>query len=131
MSESNKLPKTMPDMEHAFNIDIKGALTHKTFSGAFKYRIPNIKMRAAAAKKLAELNSGLEESLDPTVLNLHYMVSYLRVTLVETPEWWTNADFGYELYDSNVIKAVYDNVSALEQEWTETVWGPSKADAKE
>lgn len=130
MNKSNNLPKTLPDMEYEFTLDVKGDLTQKQYSGNFKYQIPTIKMRAVAEKKRAELNSGLEDSLDPSVLNIHYMISYLIVTLVDAPTWWMESDYGYDLYDTNVIRALYDRVAEIEKGWIDTVFGPEETDGK-
>jgi hypothetical protein len=51
------------------------------------------------------------------------MVSYLRYTITESPKWWKGADLGYELYDENVVKAIYEAVLDFETTWLKAVWG--------
>ena len=123
MSKSKKLSHTIPDMAYDFTIDVEGSLTKKQYAGDFKCRIPTLKMRAQAELKNAELNRGLEKDIDPSIAQCHYMVSYLRITLTEAPEWWRKSDHGYELYDSNIVSAVYSVVMEFEEKWMKTVWG--------
>jgi len=87
-------------------------------------------MRAQADKRRAQLNAGLEENLDPTVRAFHYMISYLRTTLDVYPEWWRDSDFGYDLYDANVIQKVYDEVMTFENAWLAEIWGEKVGKAK-
>jgi hypothetical protein len=124
MNQSKDLPKALPAMELDINFNIEGNVTRKTYSGDFKFRIPNLKARAQADRKRAELNGPIEERfLDPTVANFHTMISYLRFTLVESPKWWRDSDHGYDLYDSNVVSELYSQCTNYENSWMEQVWG--------
>ena len=131
MSKFEDLLKDLPDTEHDFVIsNLVGNLTKRSYSGSFRCKITNVKTRAAIAKHRAMLNSGLDSGLDVGTTNLHHMISYLRYSLLEMPKWWKDADCGYELYDVNVIEAVYDNVLEFEKKWLESVWGPEKAETQ-
>lgn len=133
MSDSSKLPKELPSMEYEFSVEVKGNITGKMFSGNFKYRIPNLKAKALAERKRAELNGGMDAMLDASVLQLHYMIAYLRFSLLEDsmPQWWKENDYGYNLHDYNVVREVFDKVEAYEQKWLKSVWGdPSESGKK-
>ena len=134
-----KLAKELPPMEHEFELEEEGNITGATYSGKFRCKIPNVKTQALIAKHKAMLDGGFE--LDLKTHNLHYMISYLRYTLVEPnpkkgieagyPEWWAQADLGYDLYDVNIIEKVYKTVLDFEKDWLEKVWGPEKEEEKE
>jgi hypothetical protein len=125
MSEEQKdLPKKLPDMEIIFTVDnLEGKLSKKVFSGEFKYRMPTLKGRAQADKMRADLNGGLDAALDKSVLNFHYMIAYLRFSLAEFPDWWKRSEYGYNLYDYNVVEEVYKRCSDFEKDWMLKVWG--------
>jgi len=110
-------------MEYEFSIETKGDITGKSFAGNFKYRIPNLKAKALAERKRAELNGGMDAMMDASVLQLHYMIAYLRFSLVETPKWWEENDYGYNLHDYNVVREVFERVEEYEQKWLKSVWG--------
>ncbi len=126
MSKSNDFPREAPSREFEFPIDIIGNESGKRRKGDFTFAIPNLKRRAMADKKRAELNGGFEIALNPEVLDLHFMIAYLRFTLVEFPKWWKESDFGYDLDDYSVIKGIYDKCEAYQKEYTEAIWGPQE-----
>lgn len=135
------LAKELPSMEHEFEVDVQGAVTGIQYKGTFRCKIPNVRTQAMIAKHKAFLNGGFDRDLDLGTLNLHHMISYLRYTLIQPdkkketpagyPDWWHDADLGYELFDINVIEAVYQKVLDFEQEWTEKVWGPQGEEEEE
>lgn len=113
---------TLPSMEHTFTIDVKGSDTGKQFQGTFTYRRPNRKAKSDAAKLAARLNEDLK-NLDEDTKFIHEVLASLRYTLIETPDWWKNEDFGLRLYDDNVTFEIYKACVNFENEWTEKVWG--------
>lgn len=123
MSNIKDLQKSLPDMTHRFEVDMKGQLTNLSYKGDFVCKIPSAKDQSAIAKHKAYLNGGFDDGLDVGTKNLHHMISYLRYTLKEFPKWWEDNDLGYELYDVNVIETVYGFVLEFEQSWMEKVWG--------
>jgi len=131
MSNSKTLAKDVPSREYEFSVEVEGKVSRTTYSGDFKFKIPNLKTKALADKKRAELNGGLDLALDVSVLELHYMIAFLRFTLSETPPWWREADYGYDLEDFNVVKKVYDEVEKYQESWMETVWGKDEEDGEE
>lgn len=128
MSNSKTLAKDVPSKDYEFYVEVEGKVSRTTYRGDFKFSIPNLKLKALADKKRAELNGGLDMALDTSVLELHYMIAFLRFTLSEMPPWWKEADYGYDLEDFNVIKAVYDKVEEFQKGWMAQVWGKEEED---
>jgi len=136
MSNLDSLPKSVPDPIVEFSIDVEGNVSKHKYSGNFKFKVPNLRARAMAEKEKTRLNEGLGKSiecpdckkvigntLDETVLDFHAMYSYLRYSLVEYPEWWKNSNYGYELYDSNVLTELYLKAVKTEADWLKEIWG--------
>lgn len=116
------------DCKGEFQIDIVGIQTKKRFMGDFKCQILNIKDRAKVERHNAMLNGGDGAGISGSILMLHWMLSYLRYALIETPKFWEESDQGYELNDANVIKEIYENVIEFENEWHESIWGKVKGE---
>lgn len=123
MNKNKSLNGDIPPTTSDFMIDVEGNITKKRFVGEFSCKIMNKKDTAMVAKHRAYLNGDMADFVDPLVLRLHMMISYLRYALTEYPKWWKEADLGYELYDENVIKEVYDQVLNFEEEWYKQIWG--------
>lgn len=130
MSNSNPLPKDIPSMEHTFYLDLEGDTTKKRWRGEFIYKIPNLRMKAATDKMRAGMNGGFDATLDISTLQFHEMIAYLKFTLVEVPTWWKEADWGYDLYDYNVVKTVFNTAADFYDEWIEKIWGKDLKDEK-
>lgn len=113
---------TLPSMEKTFTIDVKGSDTGQQFQGTFTYKRPNFRARSNAAKLAARLNEDLKNIDDDTKF-MHNVLADLRFSLIETPEWWQQSDFGLNLYDTNVILDIYRVCVEFENAWTEQVWG--------
>lgn len=128
MNKIKHLPKTIPSKDFEFSIDVQGTLSSEKYVGSFKCKIPSLKEQAQIAKYKAFLNGGLAESLDKSIVNLHHMVAYCRFTVTQAPEWFVETDYGYDLFDQNVVEEVYHKILKFEEEWLETVWG-KKEDA--
>lgn len=124
MSNIAGMKKSLPSIENSFSISVEGNLTKEQFDGNFICKIPNIKTQAAIAKHKAMLNGGFDDGLDISTRNMHHMISYLRYTLTEMPKWWKDEDYGYNLFDINVVESVYYKVLDFEKAWYEEVWGP-------
>lgn len=117
--------KEVPSTETDLQIDVIGDVTKKRFIGEFTAKIPRKKEQCLIDKHRAFLNGPSPEQLSPETLRFHHMISYLRYTLddKQIPKWWKESDLGYELYDENVVKALYDKVLDFEVEWLKEVWG--------
>jgi len=127
--------KALPSMEFTFTVELKGTETGKAYSGTFTYKRPNLRSKSDIAKMKARLNEDLR-NLDEDTSFVHGIISNLRHTLQKYPEWWLECDFGYELYDVNVILDIYKECRKFEDDWFEAVWGnqeeekPKKKEAK-
>ena len=109
-------------MEHSFSIDVEGSETKQKWTGKFTYKRPNLRIKSDISKMTARLNEDLK-NLDDDMQFLHRVISNLRFTLTTSPEWWKEADFGFELYDTNVIFDIYREVQKFEDDYFEKLWG--------
>ncbi len=123
MNKFNRLNKEVPPTEETFTISIEGELTKKLYAGDFTCRIPRRKDQCMIDKHRAFLNGDVVDQLSPDTLRFHHMIAYLRYTIVDSPKWWKESDLGYDLYDENVVKEVYDAVLKFEVNWLTAVWG--------
>lgn len=126
MSNFNKLNKDVPDsLSPEILVDVVGDVTKKRFVGSFQCRIPRKKEQCLIDKHRAFLNGPSPEQLDPDTLRFHHMIAYLRFTIdgANSPKWWRDNDLGYELYDENVVKNLYDQVLDFEVKWLTEIWG--------
>lgn len=131
MNKIKHLPKSIPDRAKEFEIKVKGALTGEEYEGEFKCQIPRLREQAMIAKEKAFLNAGFDATLDKAIKSLHHMVAYLKHTIKDAPDWFMQTDYGYDLYDTNVVEEVYHSVLKLEEEWLETVWGKKEDESEE
>lgn len=115
--------KALPPMEHTFTLEnIKGTDTGQMFSGTFTYKRPNLRAKSEIDKTRARLDEGLANLSDDIVF-MHSVLASLRHTIVKSPTWWEEVDFGYELYDSNVILEIWKQCRDFENEYTKKVYG--------
>lgn len=129
MPEFLQFYKNLPSSSFNFNINLVGAVTKTPFSGNFVFQIPNIRVRAEAEKEKARLNQGLDKDLDDAILSVHLMYSYLKHTLLESPDWFKESNYGYDLYDGNVLTTVYLKCVEYENEWAKRLNGePTKSE---
>tara|TARA_R110000868_G_C10973188_1_gene771482 strand:+ start:25727 stop:26113 length:387 start_codon:yes stop_codon:yes gene_type:complete len=122
MSELKHLPKSIPAKDFEFQIDVVGKLTGERYHGDFKCKIPNNRMQANIAKHKARLNAGYDATLDSGTKNMHHMNAYCTYTITSSPAWFLETDYGYDLFDIDVLEAIYDEVLRLEEEWINKVW---------
>ena len=129
MNTIKDLLKALPDMEHSFELaEVPGDVTGIRYSGNFRYRIPTNKQKALAERKRAELTGGLDDQMSTSVVQFIYKIAYLRATLIEYPEWWAKADYGYDLHDVSIVDEVYNKVILFENDWMSKVWGKKEID---
>lgn len=126
MSKNIELYKTLPDDEFTFFIDLRGNVTNTHYRGEFKCKIPRVKTHLEIDKHRAFLCGDMLDFLQPATIIIYKMVSYLRFTLKQYPEWWQNSDLGLELYDSNIIEELYEQVLKLEGEWLDAAYPDRK-----
>jgi len=125
--DTSKLPKELPSFTKEIEINTIGNITNQEYNGKFTYKIPNTRARSNISKLEARMNEGL--TLDQTTSILHYMLAYLRFTILEDesehilPKWWQESDYGYDLYDTNVVTELYLECNEYENEFNEKVFG--------
>ena len=107
MNKIKHLPKSLPDSNLMFDIDVEGEITKHRYQGSFECQIPNLRMQTEISKYKAYLNGSFGESLDAHTKNLHHMTSYCKVCLMDSPEWFVDSDWGLDLYDQNALESVY------------------------
>ena len=123
MNKIKHLPKTLPSRDSEFKVKVVGSLTKEAYEGEFSCRIPRNREQAMIAKEIAFLNAGFDSTLDKGIKNLHRMVAYCKHTIQKAPEWFLESDYGYDLYDINVVEEVYHEILKLEEKWLGNVWG--------
>lgn len=123
MYNIKELPKSIPSKGNQFVLEnLEGSLTKNLYNGDFVSIIPNLKIQSKISKYKAYLNGGMDATLDQGTKDLHYKVAYLRHTIVEAPDWFLTADYGYDLFDENILTAVYDKVLEFETAWLSKLW---------
>jgi hypothetical protein len=108
----------LPSMEHTFKISVKGTESGRTFEGEFTYRRPRIKEQLEADKWRNKMAGDAKEE---GTSFLYTILSMLRFNIVQAPEWWDGSDKGMELYDLNVILAIYEEIKKFETKWREEI----------
>ena len=115
--------KKLPDSTNTFCLDkIEGVVTKHAYTGEFTSKIPNLRMQANIAKYRSILNGGDDIGLDIGTRNLHHMIAYLKNVLTEYPKWWEECEYGYDLYDVNIIESVYEKALEFENSWVAEAW---------
>ena len=124
MSSLKHLPKSLPKVNPNFELEpTKGDLTGHEYKGDFECKISNLRIQGQIDKYFKFLNGGMDATLDNHILKLHKMAAYCKFTLVQCPEWFEESDYGLDLYDFNILEAVYDKIIEKEEEWLSGVWG--------
>lgn len=124
MSNFKHLPKSLPEINPHFEIkNVKGELTGHVYEGRFESKIPSLRIQGQIDKYIKFLNGGMDATLDIQTLNLHRMTAYCKFTLVECDEWFTDSDYGLDLYDVNILETVYAKILEKEEEWLKGIWG--------
>lgn len=113
---------SLPNMEFTFNVQVTGDETKIPWVGDFTYRRPNLKERAMIDVMWKKMNGDLS-TLDADTYAYNEAIAYLRFTLKEFPDWWKEADYGGNLYDANVVLAIYAKALEFEQKWREKTFG--------
>jgi hypothetical protein len=98
-----------------FSIHLQGERTQKLWTGDFraKKRLGHMdRIRKDGYRR--ELLGANPESASIEASNLAIILSELRVRLMETPEWWTNANNGALLEDEVVLLEIYNKAVKVE-----------------
>jgi len=117
----------LPKMDFSFNFQGQGSETGINWVGDFKYVRPTLGDRSRIAALRTRL-CGDQSIIDTEVVDFNHAIAYLRYTLKESPAWWSDASFGLELYDGNIIVGVYNKVMEFEAEWKAKIHGGKEGD---
>ncbi len=120
----------LPSMEFNFDINLKGQSTQTIYKGEFTYRRLSIGDQGKADVLRTRLNGDLS-NVDPEIDRLHEMIGWLRFGIVSYPDWWRDSGFGSNLYDSNVLKDVYGQITNFEKKWVKDVNSATEDSSKE
>lgn len=109
--------KSLPSMEHRFQIQVKGDRSSINWVGDFLYKRPSLGEQSQIERLKVELSGDLQ-NIDSEYSNLNFILAYLRFTIHEYPTWWKESSWGSSLYDFNVIETMYDECMGFENEWS-------------
>lgn len=100
--DANERTMTLVD----FKLNVYGEEKH----GNFKFKYPSVIERVRIGTLRAQMLDGAEEkSLDPITSDLTYIIAFLRVTMISSPEWFDYA----EIDDMVGLRGMFTEV----QEW--------------
>lgn len=119
----------LPSMDFVFDIQVTGVESKINWVGKFVYKRPTLGARSRIDVMRTRLNGDLQ-NVDDEVRDYNDAVSYLRYTLADYPEWWSESQYGLDLYDGNVVSEIYNKCMEFENEWKKKVFG-GKASAVE
>ena len=132
MSKIAGLPKSLPSKEIPFSVKIKGSFSKHTYTGDFTVKVPSVAEISRIGVELARLNDGVPlEALDISTGNLNNCIAFLKVTLKDAPEWFTDGveglDYGLNTLDVNVAPEVFKKANDLIEGWQKKVRGSSSS----
>jgi hypothetical protein len=117
--ENNNLPFTLPPKELLFSISTKGSITGREYTGNFIIIPPRVKEMSKIGLELGMLGAGVKfEDMPFETRILHYAIAYLKVLLVQSPEWFSKEmEFGLNSYDPNIIIEIYNLAKEKVDNW--------------
>jgi len=107
----------LPEMTHGFKIAVVGTDSKRSFEGLFKYRRLRIKDRLESQRWYGKKVGDQKDNEELT--SLYNVLAMLRFGITDGPDWWEGTDKGLELYDLNVIWAIFEEVAKFENKWAE------------
>lgn len=120
----------LPNMEYKFSIQSVGKESGINWVGDFVYKRPDINERSLIELMKTRLNGDLL-TIDANIAYLNAAMAHLRFTLKDSPEWWSDSDYGGSLYDTNVVVEIYNKCIKFETEWTGKVLGGNSEKVEE
>ena len=108
----NKLPSN----EITFEFNKKGKNSGVLYAGNFTYKRLTIGSQNKAAVYTATMNGDLK-NLDTTTRSINEMLGWLRYGLIDYPEWWSDSEYGLDLYDVDIVQELYNKVMKFEMNW--------------
>lgn len=135
MSKIQGLPKQIPAKELPFKFEEKGTLTGHTYKGDFVAKVPGTREMSQIGIELAKLNGGVKfEDLDSGTAVLHNAIAYLRIVLVDAPEWFTDRDegldYGLNADDANIPIQIFSQAEQLVTDWRLNLMGKAREQEK-
>lgn len=104
----------LPPQEHTFTIQVTGIRSGQTFEGSFTYARPTLGTNIQIGKTKAFITGGLP--VDPDTDAVVEMLSTLRHTLVNYPDWWKDSEFGSKMQDLNVLFEIMSHCNKFEND---------------
>jgi hypothetical protein len=123
------LPISLPSKELPFNIEVLGAFTSYKYAGSFVVKVPHVSDMGKIGIEVAKLCGGIpSEELPIETALLFNAVAFLRVLLIDAPEWFTQKDqldYGLNSVDPNVVIEVFNEAKKKVDGWY-ALLSPSK-----
>lgn len=112
-------------MDFSFEIDIVGQSTKKHYKGSFTYSRPNILTNYKISKTFKDLlgSEGFKDVTDEEAV-YPMMLSMIRHSFIQFPDWWKESNYGFELRDQNVIDFISNKILEFETEWQNNIPKP-------
>lgn len=122
MTKSTSPMKSMPSTEIPFKFTGKGKITKKSYNGDFLVKVPRVRDMSRIGIELARLNEGVPlEYLDQATANLNNAIAFLKVTVLECPDWFSSSDkgmdFGMETLDYNIPIELFRQADKVISDW--------------
>lgn len=111
---------SLPSMEHTFSINVQGTDTGRYYDGTFTYVRPNLHKKSEIAKMSSRLNEDLK-TLPEDIVAFNYICANLFFTITSFPDWWSEANYGRDLYDANVVYEIFKKVTDFENDWQQRI----------
>lgn len=115
----------LPSMSHTFHVNVQGKETKRIYEGQFTYLRPNLGTQCEIEKMEVRLNGDLK-NISAGLSRFNSMCAHLFYTLTDSPDWWKESANGRNLYDVNVVEAIYEETAKFEKDWQTKVWGEDK-----
>lgn len=105
----------------SFQINTIGESTGKQYSGNFVYQRPTIGKKRDICKEEAILNSDYKDIVNYEIIAINAAIAFLKVTLLECPEWFKECKYGLDLEDENIFELISKNIKEFEDNRTEKI----------
>lgn len=115
-----------------FSISVEGDTTMSLWNGDFAAKpFLTHRDRLKSDQYRRELIGVFSDNAGTGAVNRAFLLSQILVRLTKAPEWWTNSNNGLDLYDDNVILAIYEKCDKIEEEAIAAMKGESDLARKE
>ena len=118
----------LPSMQHSFSVSVKGDDTNQLYEGRCVYKRPNHRTKLEIMQNFERLVGPEKDKLPETMSLLMYMISFIKHTLIECPDWLKESNYGEEGYDTSVIEEIFINCQKFEEEYVKKVFPDGKSD---